>query len=250
MKRRLQLSDLAFLSDCRSGALVDRSGAVVWWCPDRFDADAWFARVLGRKGGIWALTPTDLRETRRAYRTDTLVLETTFVTGSGVVELTEGLLFAQGARGHDIGLESPGALARSLRCVEGVVEVEHRFEPRSAYGLVTPPLERDGLVVKAQGSAMSLALAGAEGLDDQGSGVGCTLTLRAGERRDFTCAIAPTEGSAAPVDARTALEDTCLGWRSWTELHERPEGVLSDEIAFGVRVLQGLTYQQSGAGAV
>jgi GH15 family glucan-1,4-alpha-glucosidase len=51
------IGDLAFLSDCRSGALVDYSGAVVWWCPEQFDGDAWFARLLDRRGGVWSITP-------------------------------------------------------------------------------------------------------------------------------------------------------------------------------------------------
>ena len=77
-----QLSDLALLSDCRSAALVDRAGAVVWWCPERFDAEAWFAGLLGDRGGSWSLAPAKVREVERRYEPDTLVLTTTFVTAS------------------------------------------------------------------------------------------------------------------------------------------------------------------------
>jgi Domain of unknown function (DUF5911) len=49
------ISELGMLSDCKSAALVTRSGDVVWWCPERFDGDAWFCSLLGAAGGAWLL---------------------------------------------------------------------------------------------------------------------------------------------------------------------------------------------------
>lgn len=247
MDAQSTIADLAFLSDCRGSALVDRSGAVVWWCPERFDGDAWFARVLGRRGGVWTLTPSAVRSCERAYEEDSLVLRTRFVTETGVAELREGLLFAPSARGHDIGRDSPATLARSIRCIDGTVEISHRFEPRSAYGLVATRCERDGLLVRAHGSAASLTLVGGHDLERHDEGLGCQFALEHGEHRDFVCGWGSAEQRSAPVEASAGLEDTAIGWRSWSELHTRPEGLAADEISFAVRILQGLTYQRSGA---
>ena len=43
----------------------------------------------------------------RRYLPGTLVIETTFTTPAGSVRLTDALAFAEGQRGHDIGLEAP-----------------------------------------------------------------------------------------------------------------------------------------------
>ena len=196
--RSLAIGDLAFLSDCRGGALVDRCGAVVWWCPDRFDGDVWFARVLGRRGGVWSLTPSSVRSSARAYEEDSLVLRTRFVTETGVAELREALLFAPGARGHDIGRDSPATLARLIRCVEGRVEISHWFEPRSDYGLVATRFERDGLLVRAHGWAASLTLVGGEDLDDRDEGLGCEFVLEQGEHRDLVCGWGSAQQAFAP----------------------------------------------------
>ena len=239
MDTQRAIADLAFLSDCRGGALVDRTGAVVWWCPERFVGDAWFARLLGRRGGVWRLTPRLVRSCERVYEEDSLILRTRFITQAGVVELREGLLFAPGARGHDIGKESPATLARSIRCTAGSVEISHTFEPRSAYGLATARYERDGLLVRAHGSAALLTLVGGDDLEDRDEGLGCEFVLEEGEQRDFVCGWGSARETFAPVDAAAGLEDTAIGWRSWSDLHERPEGLAADEISFAVLILQG-----------
>ena len=240
------ISDLALLSDCRSGALVDRAGRVLWWCPERFDRSAWFAGLVGTRGGEWSLSPAGTREVRRSYLEDSLILRTTFVTVTGVVELTEGLLFAPGARGHEIGIQSPRALARSLVCLDGAVSIDHRFEPRSSYGLTAPRFERDGSMIHAHEAGARLSLVGADDLQGSARGLESVVDLRAGERRDLVCSFSEG-GSAAPRDAKVALDDTHQGWRSWTSAHERPEGPYGAEIALAARVLQGLTHQETGA---
>ena len=99
----------------------------------------------------------------------------------------------------------------------------------------------------AHGSAASLTLVGGDDLEDRDEGLGCEFVLEEGEQRDFVCGWGSARETFAPVDAAAGLEDTAIGWRSWSDLHERPEGLAADEISFAVRILQGLTYQGSGA---
>ncbi len=49
------------------------------------------------------------------------VLETTFETAGGRVRLTDALALQPGARSHAIGMESPHALVRVIKGVEGHV---------------------------------------------------------------------------------------------------------------------------------
>ena len=86
-----RIEDYAFLSDTQTGALVSRDGCVDWLCFPRFDSGACFASLLGtEENGRWKLWPNDeIRNTRRRYRGDTLILETEVETANGVVRLID-----------------------------------------------------------------------------------------------------------------------------------------------------------------
>jgi GH15 family glucan-1,4-alpha-glucosidase len=89
------------LSDRKTAALVDRAGDVVWWCPDRFDRDAWFSSLLGDAGGSWLLRPREITSTQRAYLPDTLVIRTTFHTRTGTALEDTVLAWESWTRLHD-----------------------------------------------------------------------------------------------------------------------------------------------------
>src|ERR671935_2872188 len=121
---QLPISDYALLSDCRSAALVSRGGSVDWLCFPRFDGRSVFCRLLAEEGGHWSLGPSGDARIERAYAPETMVLETTFRTGNGVARLVDAMVIGRNRRGHELGVGSPGVLARSIRCESGRVEVE------------------------------------------------------------------------------------------------------------------------------
>ena len=85
------IEDYALIGDCHTGALVSRGGSIDWLCLPRLDSDACFAALLGAAdNGRWCVRPRgEVRENRRRYRPDTLVLETDFETGQGAVRLID-----------------------------------------------------------------------------------------------------------------------------------------------------------------
>ncbi|HYI84515.1 MAG TPA: trehalase-like domain-containing protein, partial [Acetobacteraceae bacterium] len=88
------MEDYALIGDCETAALVSRDGSVDWLCWPRFDSPACFAALLGTpENGRWRIAPCDLapERTRRQYRGDTLILETTMETadGGGAVSLID-----------------------------------------------------------------------------------------------------------------------------------------------------------------
>jgi Domain of unknown function (DUF5911) len=87
----LPIEDYAVIGDCETAALVGRDGSIDWLCLPRFDYPACFAALLGTEAnGRWRLAPAGaVTRVRRAYRDDTLVLETEFETGTGVVAVVD-----------------------------------------------------------------------------------------------------------------------------------------------------------------
>ena len=81
-----RIEDYALLSDCKRAALVSRDGAIDWLCLPRFDSPACFAALLGdEKNGTWKISPKDSFVAKRKYRTDSMILESTFENVSHTV---------------------------------------------------------------------------------------------------------------------------------------------------------------------
>jgi GH15 family glucan-1,4-alpha-glucosidase len=87
----LPIEDYAVIGDTQTAALVGRDGSIDWLCVPRFDSGAIFAALLGtEQHGRWLLTPAgEIRDIRRRYRGDTMVLETEFDTDEGTVRLLD-----------------------------------------------------------------------------------------------------------------------------------------------------------------
>src|SRR2546427_6244965 len=118
------------LADCNTAALADSQGSIDWLCLPRYDSPAVFARILDPEAGHWSIRPVgDFTSTRR-YLPGTLVLETIFETGDGVVRLTDALVFAEGQRGHELGRDAPRELLRLIEGVSGHVTLAMELMPR------------------------------------------------------------------------------------------------------------------------
>jgi GH15 family glucan-1,4-alpha-glucosidase len=250
----LPIGDYALLSDCRSAALVSRAGSVDWLCFPRFDAPAVFARILDPGAGHFAIRPAGEFQARRAYVDQTMVLETTFVTATGTVVLTDAMAVGRDDRGHRLGAGSPGVLLRQLACTGGEVDVEVHYAPRPEYGLIYPILEQVPGGLAARGGADRLLLSGPPGFRVDGA-LGSTATARLHLAAGQTAMFALQHGQMAeppiaawdPGQVATRLADTIEGWRSWSVIHQSYEGPWRDLVHQSGRVLQALTFQPTGA---
>lgn len=103
--------------------------------------------------------------------------------------------------------------------------------------------------VASLGGPERVFLRGDRALTPDGGRACARFTLRAGERSGWVLHRAPGAYAEppAPLDPYGTLADTIGAWRSWSEQHERYEGVAEDAVRFAGRVIQGLTYQPSGA---
>ncbi|WP_229399540.1 glycoside hydrolase family 15 protein [Micromonospora okii] len=243
------ISDYGFLSDCRSGALVGRDGSVDWWCPGRFDGASVLGRLLDPSAGHWRLAPVAPSRVERAYLPDTLVLRTVHHTPSGSVAVLDALAAEVGARGHELGLNSPAVLLRVVQGLTGRVRMALDFAPRPEYGLLTPYLheQADGSVLAGAGP-VALVLHGTGGaLRADRERVRQEFEVPAGGTVGFALAYAETYGDPpVRLDPVAALADTTRAWEAFRESH-RYEGRYAPQVRHSATVLTGLTYARSGA---
>ena len=85
-----RIGDYGMIGDCHSLALVGPDGSIDWLCFPRFDSPSVFGRTLDADAGHFRVAPSSpVVDVRRTYLPSTNVLETTFVTVDGEVELTD-----------------------------------------------------------------------------------------------------------------------------------------------------------------
>jgi GH15 family glucan-1,4-alpha-glucosidase len=247
MNEPSRIEDLGFLSNCRSAAMVDRYGSIVWWCPERFDSDSWFGSLIGSTAGRWTLEPVTPAEVRRRYLPGTLILETTFTSSGGTLRLTDALVFRSGARGRSVGVASPSVLARRVQCVAGKIEVHHVFDPRPHYGAVGVDLSIADTSVTGADDGRTIVLEGGHGLRlVERSHAEGSLRLTEGDDRSLVCSVLPSGRDPERLAACELIEDTALAWRSWNAFDEIPGGP-DGLVARSAIVLKGLTHADTGA---
>ena len=118
----MRIEDYALIGDTQTAALVGRDGSVDWLCLPRFDAGACFAALVGDRGnGRWKLAPAhESASVTRRYLPDTLVLETTFATPSGVVRLVDCMPVRFFTLTLTVASDGDGDPARVTDRVEGI----------------------------------------------------------------------------------------------------------------------------------
>ncbi|MHB8718666.1 MAG: glycoside hydrolase family 15 protein [Candidatus Dormibacteria bacterium] len=245
------IADHAMLSDCHTAALVDLTGSIEWLCFPRFDSPSVFGRLLDDRAGSWSIRPRGVTSVSRRYVDRTMVLETTFQADGGTMRLTDALAVGPDNHGHALGRGAPHLLLRRAVAVEGEVEVEMEYSPRPEYGLIHPILFPVDGGLAGQGGAARLRLSTPVTGRVDDSSVSARFSLRAGQAMGFALhhrsswEELPRTWSQEEIAVQLAATEAA--WRSWSELHQHYQGPWHDLVHHSGRVLQGLTFQPTGA---
>ncbi|MBT2411303.1 glycoside hydrolase family 15 protein [Streptomyces sp. ISL-12] len=235
-----RIEDYAIIGDEQTAALVSTDGSVDWLCLPRFDSAACFARLLGDEdNGHWRIAPKDAgRCTRRAYRTDTLVLDTEWETADGAVRVTD--LMPQRDRAPD--------LVRVVEGLSGEVTVHSALRLRFDYGSVVPWVRRaDGHRVAVAGPDSAWLRSEPE-VHTWGEDYGThsEFTVAAGEKVAFVLTWHPSHEPRPPlIDPFEALEHSVADWRAWAA-RCRYDGPYRDAVVRSLITLKALTYKPTG----
>ncbi|MFF9164375.1 glycoside hydrolase family 15 protein [Streptomyces longwoodensis] len=236
-----RIEDYALIGDEQTAALVGPDGSVDWLCLPRFDSGACFARLLGDEdNGHWRIAPKGVRGpcTRRAYRPDTLVLDTEWETDEGVVRVTD--LMPQ----RDVAPD----LVRIVEGVRGRVTVRSTLRLRFDYGAVIPWMRRaDGHRVAIAGpDAVWLRTEPPVRTWGEDFGTHSEFTVAEGERVAFVLTWHPSHHPRPPlVDPFEALRTSVEDWRAWAARCTY-DGPYRDAVVRSLITLKALTYRPTG----
>ncbi|MFD4577950.1 glycoside hydrolase family 15 protein [Streptomyces sp. NPDC058417] len=236
-----RIEDHGFLGNTRTSALVDLSGAIGWWCPERFDGPAQFASVLGgEEHGLWRIAPVSasgaVLPVQRRYLPGTLILETTWSTPDGTVQVIDFMPVAVGAP----------ELVRIVRAVSGRVTVESLLRARPGYGLRLPRLEARRGRATAVSDAGRLWLDTAAATEVRGKDLVSRVELSEGDEVAFTLSWTRAGITPQVPDAGGLLRRTEEFWGSWIG-RSTFAGPHREAVERSLLVLKALTYAPTGA---
>ena len=254
------IADYAFLSNCHTGALIAPDGAVDWLSVPRFDAPSVFGSLLDRQAGYFRLGPFGINHpTARAYEPGTNVLSTTWKTPTGWLVVRDALTMGP-REGEDkvtphtrppADDDGDHLLVRTVRCLDGTVEIELICEPVFDYG--RSPAEwtlvdgnRHSADVNGAGQTIRLQTDLALGVE--GNRARARHVLSAGD--ECYCALSWADGLAAPVDVAEAsrrIDATTRFWRNWLGRARLPDHRWRDPLQRSALAIKGLTYLPTGA---
>ena len=254
------IADYAFLSNCHTGALIAPDGAVDWLCVPSFDSPSVFGTVLDRQAGYFRLGPFGINHpTARVYEPGSNVLTTTWKTPSGWILVRDAL--TMGPRETDDEVtphtrppaddDADHLLVRTVRCLDGTVEIDLVCEPAFDYGR-TPAewtlVEGSRHNADATGAGQAIRLQTDLALGVEGNRVRARHVLAAGE--EAYCSLSWAGGLAAPADVAEAngrLDATSRFWRAWLGRARMPDHRWRDPIQRSALAIKGLTYMPTGA---
>jgi len=257
------IADYGFLSDCETTALIAPTGNVEWLCVPRVDSPSVFGAILDRDAGGFRFGPADLSvPSARRYLPGTMVLETSWGTRTGWIIVRDVLLI--GPWHHNGGelshthrraptdYDADHVLLRTVRCVNGEVQMEVDCFPRFDYGRLTPSWEytthgyHQG-VATAKGCEVRLTLTTDLRLGFEGERAIARTLLKEGDVRYCALAWSEHEPPYSYDDAYKRLVWTAHHWQHWLARGTFPDHPWRHYLERSALTLKGLTYAPTGA---
>jgi GH15 family glucan-1,4-alpha-glucosidase len=236
----MRIEDYAVIGNCETMALIARDASIDWLCLPRFDSDACFAALLGDGShGYWRLAPADAEAAiERRYRDGTLVLETTFTTADGSVQVVD-CMRARDDEGVDV--------LRLVRGLHGKVPMCLRLCLRFGYGRVVPWVTRtpDGRLQAVAGPDRVVLSTPVE-LRGEDFTTLADFTVEAGDEVPFALTWKPSwRPLAGSPDVAAAVAAEAAWWQEWSS-RCNAAGQWSDPVKRSLITLKALTHRDTG----
>src|SRR6266508_1526728 len=237
------IGDYGLIGDCRTAALCSSQGSIDWLGVPRIDSDPVFGRLVGgKRAGSFSIRVDGVRETVRQYRDRSAVLETTWMTGSSEVRLTEGMVLDVSSS-----LIPQLVLVRRLETRGAPTIARIRFDPRRGLPADPPRSERRSNLLLCSWRSLVLGFLVEPGLP-LAPGREIEVVLDPASPLTFVLTLADREPviHISSETAVRALEATDDWWREWCR-GVRYQGPRDREVLRSLITLRLLTYAPSGA---
>jgi GH15 family glucan-1,4-alpha-glucosidase len=256
------IADYAFLSDCETTALVAPNGNVEWLCLPRMDSPSVFGAMLDRDAGSFQFGPADVHvPAARRYLPGTMVSETSWGTSGGWIIVRDVLLIGpwhhEDDRSHThrrspTDYDADHVLLRTVRCVNGEVQLTMDCEPAFDYGRVRGRWEYTGpgyreSVCKAPGVDVELILTSDMNIGFEGPRATARTLIKQGEHRFVALSWSEHEAPKSYEDAYERLVWTAHHWQHWLDHGNFPDHPWRTYLQRSALTLKGLSYAPTGA---
>ncbi len=256
------IADYGFLSDCETTALVAPSGNVEWMCLPRMDSPSAFGAILDRDAGGFRLGPADIEvPAARRYLPGTMVLETSWGTRGGWVIVRDALLIgpwhheSQRSTTHrrsPTDYDADHVLLRTVRCVNGEVQVNLDCEPVFDYGRRHVEWEYSGpgyheAQASAAGSDVQLRLNTDMNLGIEGPRATARTLMHDGDTLFAALSWSEHRPPRSYDEAYERLVWTAHHWQHWLDHGQFPDHPYRSFLQRSALTLKGLSYAPTGA---
>jgi GH15 family glucan-1,4-alpha-glucosidase len=218
---------------------VSKDGSIDWLCWPRFDGEACFAALLGTPdNGRWLIGPVDRdAQTTRAYRKNTLVLETTHKTQDGVVSVIDFMPLR--GKSSDV--------VRLVVGRRGQVAMRTELVLRFDYGSIVPWVQRlDKKTWSAIAGPHRAILRTPIEVHGQDMKSVAEFVVSAGQTIPFVLSYSPSwVRPPEPVDPQKALATTQTFWRNWCK-KAPPVKEYGEAVTRSLITLKALIYHPTG----
>jgi GH15 family glucan-1,4-alpha-glucosidase len=256
-----RIADYGFLSDCEVTALVAPSGAVEWMCLPRLDSPSVFGAMLDRGAGIFRLGPSEVSvPASRRYLSGTMVLETSWNVGEGWVIVRDVLLMGpwrnddpkqSNYRRAPTDYAAGHVLLRTVRCINGEVQMQLDCEPVFDYGRRHAQWAYTDRgfyqAVASDGGGDTVTLTSDMRMGFEGPRAVARTLLKEGDLR--FCALSWGDG-IPPTNYQEAYDRlvwTAHHWQHWLAGGRIPDHPWRVFLSRSALALKGLTYAPTGA---
>jgi hypothetical protein len=233
------LRDYALLADGERGAVIGPQGDLAWLCVPKWDSDAAFSTLIGG-AGCYALTPTGRYTWGGYYSPRSLIWNSRWVTGSGIVESREAL--ALPADPHVV------TILRRITAQDGPVLINAVLDVRATFGVDAmrkTHREEDGTWTGRSGP-LWFRWSGAPKARRGGAGpLRAELEIRPGQTLDVVLELSDEPLAGAVPDPTQCWSATEAAWN--LAVPQLDQGILGPRDAeMALAVLSGLTSSSGG----
>ena len=233
--------DLALFGNCRTAALADTRGRLVWWCFPRFDCDPVYSRLLAgdEEKGFSDVVLEGIVQAEASYVRNTPIVQTLLTDATGnAVKITD---FAPRFKRFER-IFNPSQLVRRIEPIAGMPRITIRVRPTFNYGGACTGRALGSNHIRFLGGADALRLTTDAPLSYVTEEVPFALT------RPVTLFIGADEPFQAAIEtsSREFLERTTDYWLDWVRSLAIPFEFQSEAIRAAI-TLKLCNFEETGA---